>query len=162
MNLGSILPRSGQPWSSPGCTLKSLSSNPTIQLLHEPRQNLQKSRDSWSSTGRHSQIPRAPTLTIQSNMNLGNIYKNLGTLDQALAATQVHRTPTPITPTPTWTWAISTKNLGNLEQALSSTLKSLELQPETQCLRTWAISTKIWAISTSTYRHSQVHRNSTR
>ena len=61
-------------------------------------------------------------------MNLGEIYRNLGNLDQALASTLKSLELKPDNPTAHMNLGIIYKDLGNLDQALASTRKSLELK----------------------------------
>ena len=53
------------------------------------------------------------------------------------------------------------KDLGNLDQALTSTLRSLELKPDNPNASTWAASTKISATLIRPYLHSQITRTQT-
>ena len=62
-------------------------------------------------------------------MNLGGIYKDLGNLDQALAATLQSLKLRPDNPNALMNLGGIYKDLGNLDQARAATLQSLELSP---------------------------------
>ena len=62
--------------------------------------------------------------------NLGNLYKDLGNLDQALASTLKSLELKPDNPNAHMNLGGINKDLGNLDQALASTLQSLEIKPE--------------------------------
>ena len=63
-------------------------------------------------------------------MNLGNLYKDLGKLDQALASTLKSLELNPDNPDALMNLGSIYQDLGNLDQAHASTLKSLELKPD--------------------------------
>ena len=63
-------------------------------------------------------------------INLGEIYKELGNLDQALASILKCLELKPDNPYAYMNLGGIYKDLGNLDQALASTLKSLELKPD--------------------------------
>ena len=63
-------------------------------------------------------------------MNLGQIYQDLGQLDQALSATLKSIELKPDNPDAHMNLGGIYKELGQLDQALSATLKSLELKPD--------------------------------
>jgi len=63
-------------------------------------------------------------------MNLGSIYKDLGSLDQALNFTLKSLDLNSDNPTALMNLGVIYQDLGNLDQALSMTLKSLEVDPD--------------------------------
>ena len=63
-------------------------------------------------------------------MNLGGIYKDLGNLDQALAATLKSLKLKPDNPEALTNLGVIYQDLGNLDNALAATLKSLKLKPD--------------------------------
>ena len=123
-----------QPWSGSCFHSEILGSN-LRQRPHQPGSHLQRSSNLDQALASTLKLLELKPDNPNALTNLGGIYKDLKTLIKLLLPLSNHSSSNLITPTLTNLGGIY-KDLQNLDQALASTLKSLELKPDNSSAHT--------------------------